>query len=191
MSNETWSNLLGRYEEAIPDLDAFEISVWRNGGPGRTLSRRSVKHNSFAPWAGVNKLADDEEYGLSSRVSVGGRRRHLAMIDFAGRPGVEEVRRQCALLAHEYDCGFCVLSSGRSYHAYLFRAFGERSWVKFMGRLLLGTPPVDSARRLDVDVRWVGHSLENGFSCLRWSATTARYLATPEVVASDLIRTDL
>jgi hypothetical protein len=62
---------------------------------------------------------------------------------------------------------------------YFHTALPADQWHRFLGRILLWTPPISNAAPVPVDARWVGHSLVQGFSALRLTKHTANYLQPP------------
>jgi hypothetical protein len=75
---------------------------------------------------------------------------------------------------------FFLFASGRSFHGYLIQLISIDEWHRFLGKLLLVNPPNSNYEK--IDSRWVGHSLENGFSALRISFNSEFYLRLPSFV---------
>jgi hypothetical protein len=116
-----------------------------------------------------------------SHVEYKGEVFHIPMIDFAGRPRLEELQRVGRRLAAAMDVGgdFIFFDTGRSYHGYSAELIPEKAWNGYLGELLLlNQPDVLPV----VDTRWVGHALARGFAALRWSHNTDRYLTMPCLV---------
>lgn len=111
-----------------------------------------------------------------------GNRYHIPMIDFACSHKsklLKKLNDRCVL----NNVGLLELQtfeffdSGRSFHGYGPTLMTEYQWLQFLGSLLLlnqvDLPPV-------VDGRWIGHSLKRGFSGLRWTRNSPKYLKVPE-----------
>jgi len=123
----------------------------------------------------LGALAPDEELALESRVRLGGRLRHIPMIDFYGmRP--QQLTAIVEVLPKFAHVEPLVYFSGRSFHAYFPILVGYSEWVKFMGSALLCNTP---SRPSVVDQRWIGHRLIGGYAALRWSWNTPRYKSMP------------
>lgn len=158
-----------------------EWSAFVNGGPGETLARRFIRSPSTVKQPPLDLLAN-EEVGLNSRCTAHGSQRHIPMIDLVSKSPIAGLRGPIRRLTAQLGMDAWIFDSGRSHHVYFIGSVDQREWTRFLGRLLLHTPPVDEQQELPVDVRWVGHSLENAFSCLRWTANTGRYLQVPNLV---------
>jgi hypothetical protein len=127
----------------------------------------------------LTNLAPDEELALESRVRVGGRWRHIPMIDFYGMKQ-EHLGSVLSVLPKFSNTKPFVYFSGRCFHAYFPILLTSREWLKFMGSVLLCNTP---SRPRVVDQRWIGHRLVGGYAALRWSRNTSRYKAMPTRVA--------
>lgn len=126
----------------------------------------------------VSHLEKEWELALNSVVLDGrGRRKHLGMIDFVGRPSIEIVRERVRkFLGPRIAAGLILFDSGRSIHGYSMSLMGPASWHHFLGRLLLMNMPGEEPV---VDERWIGHRLIGGYSALRWSANSTYYSMVP------------
>lgn len=129
------------------------------------------------------ELQAGQELAMHSVVNVGNRKLHIPMIDFAIDDTLlnsEVFNRLQNFLPKRVFLNLSVFNSGRSLHAYSTELLSPKEWREFMGRLLLinkrGAPDV-------IDGRWVGHRLIGGFSSLRWSNSSGKYLKIPERVA--------
>ncbi len=126
----------------------------------------------------ISRLDEGWELALNSLVIDGrGRRRHLGMIDFIGRPPVDLVREAARnILGPRVSASLALFDSGRSIHGYSLILMGPSDWFKFLGRLLLMNSPGELPI---VDERWVGHRLIGGYSALRWSANSSHHSVVP------------
>jgi hypothetical protein len=137
-------------------------------------------------WVGdqIESLPAGWELALNSNVKDHrNRKHHIPMIDFCGKnydvffDGYfrDIVGKKLIDKMYVYD-------SGRSFHAYFLTLFNTQDWINFMGRLLLlnlpGRPDV-------VDARWIGHRLCSGYSALRWSCNSSKYLRSPRYLTTD------
>lgn len=80
--------------------------------------------------------------------------------------------------------GWTFFKSGRSYHGYgplILQNIGE--FHRSLGRLL----QLNDKNLRIVDERWVGHTLENGGTQLRWTNQAEKYLGMPELVANPFV----
>lgn len=115
------------------------------------------------------------EVALHSRVTLGpGTVMHIPMIDFI-TPDVDVARS--LLLAQCRTVPWLLVSSGRSYHAYLGALVHFVGITRWLGCLL-------SLRGVHdvVDHRWVGHSLRRTCMHLRLTNRTSWYKAEPTIV---------
>jgi len=126
-------------------------------------------------------LPEGWELALNSEViDPRNRRSHIPMIDFYSRRTdflLSPYFR--SMVGSRFHDSMRIFDSGRSYHAYSSSLMSNKEWVSFMGALLLLAPPESESI---VDVRWIGHRLIGGYSALRWSCNTSRYLKYPEFV---------
>jgi len=163
----------------------FNFSIYIYKEKGKTHSRKYIKIP--APDLSSNllnnilsKLHPEEEFACHSLVDVSGKKRYIPLIDFS----VENE----SLLPWEFinekkelfDTDFYLFFSGRSYHGYFTTFITYQKWLKFAGDLLLLNQPNSYPTEI-IDSRWVGHSIINGFSALRWSSNTNKYLSEPRL----------
>ena len=161
----------------------FEYSRYVSGGRGRTISREicKVKGSELSTkWflKELSLLKAGEELAWHSSVYRLGARFHIPMVDFQGiyqenkfKPLVQNLLKRVKGNAYIFD-------SGRSSHGYMLSLLTEEEWYFYLGLLLLSNPFSSSEPQI-VDSRWVGHSLKQGFSALRWSKNTELYLQVP------------
>ncbi|MGB4776378.1 MAG: hypothetical protein WBP45_14475 [Daejeonella sp.] len=125
----------------------------------------------------LRNLKPDEELAIHSLVESNGIKYHLPQIDFSN-PTNEEIFESLRKLQNYFNYDIYLFKSGRSYHAYFDGLLNEEEWKKFLAKLILLNR---QNLNIDiVDVRWVGWSLDNGFSALRLSKNTPLYLSYPE-----------
>lgn len=121
------------------------------------------------------ELGPTQEMAWHSAVERRGEIFHIPMIDFVDRPAKSAFCSLNEALTAELKVTsqFLFFETGRSFHGYLPEIIPEQIWTKYLGRLLTvsesGHPPL-------VDTRWIGHALVRGFTALRWSHNTTRYL---------------
>ena len=110
----------------------------------------------------IKRLPEDRALAVTSRVTLyDQRKRHIPMVDFRCEP-TEAYLQNITEWMHEIDnTGGLVLKTTNSYHYYGITLLTDRQWVKFVGRCLLLVP--------DVDVRYLGHRLMEGWGSLRLS----------------------
>ena len=134
----------------------------------------------------INSLNSEQELAFHSEVkiiSLNGKvdYKHIPMIDFYINP-----------IDFTYDFHYWRLNNlmtsktknpilfetGRSLHGYGDKLLSLAEWHEFMGRLLL----VDQINRESpiIDTRWVGHRIIGGYSALRWSNNSGKYLSQPK-----------
>ena len=158
---------------------------------GETLSRNMVQISASqltVDWVEqqISSLSELEEFALHSRV----KRRfsdthyfHLPMIDFIGPDDIEVLSEKVKSLDTIVQSPLWLYSSGNSMHGYYFSLLSEPLWHQYLGALLLCNPP-SKIHNDCIDARWIGHSLEHGFSALRWSKNTPRYKSLPTLITS-------
>lgn len=133
----------------------------------------------------INSLNEEQELAFHSEIKIISPKgkvdyKHLPMIDFHINP-----------LDFKYDFHYLHLNhlmtsktknpilfeTGRSLHGYGSKLLNLAEWHEFMGRLLL----VDQIKRENpiIDTRWVGHRIIGGYSALRWSNNSGKYLSLP------------
>jgi hypothetical protein len=168
------------------DITHYEYSVYKSGGHGVTLSRfinRIEKATLTSNWlaAQINKLEPGEELAWHSTVYCGEKKCHIPMIDFVTTDSKEECIAAVNKLSMGKVCEPYFFSSGRSVHCYFSCILDRNEWIEYMGKLLL-LNPFNPNEPYIVDTRWVGHSIVNGFSALRWTSNSKFYLKMPEAV---------
>lgn len=164
----------------------FEFSRYIHLGLGRTLSREifhvQAKYLDGAWLADeMRRLTTAQELALHSRVMHKDGIYHIPMVDFAEVDSTELLLSKMQTVRQSLPVDITLYNSGRSVHGYYFCLIDEKDWYRYLGRLLLNNPPRNSNREF-MDSRWIGHSLENGFSALRWSCNSGVYKSLPELV---------
>ena len=150
---------------------------------GRTLERTMFSEKSGAVgsfWLEyqLKALRKSEELAFHSKVGKHGNEYHFPIIDFVGRHDVDELRKAFLAVFPDWDSVLHIFDSGRSYHGYIPQLLKKSEWIAFLGKLLLVNPPPHRGGPI-VDARWIGHSIVNQFSALRWSWNTSMYLGIP------------
>lgn len=144
----------------------------------------SISAKEFtAEWVerAIGSLGPGQELAVHSKVLIKNRTFHIPMIDFSLEEALtaKVVDRMRCFLPRAVMLNLAIYESGRSYHAYSTALLPPKSWIEFMGRMLL----INSKHNLDViDSRWIGHRLIGGYSSLRWSNNTNQYLGMPKRV---------
>jgi hypothetical protein len=168
----------------------LEFSKYISGGYGKTLRR--VPFQVDAKDINVNWLLEQEssleqgeELAIHSRVMYRNREFHIPMIDFIFisaldnlekelEPAIENLRPPVRLRCY---------NSGRSIHGYYFFLIAAGEWHEYLGSLLLCN--FTNQQQQIVDTRWVGHSLQHGYTALRWTHNSKHYKSLPRLVESD------
>lgn len=168
-----------------PEL-ILEFSRYVHLGSGRTLSRETFHieaSNLDDAWLAdeIRGLTKGQELAQHSRVVYKDRIHHIPMVDFAEAESTELLLLKMQAVRQSLPVDISLYSSGRSMHGYFFCLIDEKDWYEYLGRLLLCNAPFGSNRQI-IDSRWVGHSLEHGFSALRWSCNSAMYQSLPQLV---------
>jgi hypothetical protein len=132
----------------------------------------------------LNSLESEEELALHSRVNLKGATLHIPMIDFVNIGPWQEIHTRLQHISKRLGRNLWLYSTGRSLHGYYFVLVDEPSWYRFLGELLLCNSRGRSSSEI-VDSRWVGHSLVQGFSALRWSQNTSRHSSLPYLVNTE------
>jgi len=171
--------------EQDPEL-TLEFSRYVHLGSGRTLSREIFHVNARDlddTWLAeeIRGLAETQELALHSRVVQKDRILHIPMVDFAQVDSLKALLLKTQAVRQSVPVDITLYDSGQSMHGYFFCLIEEKDWYKYLGRLLLCNSPFGSPDQL-VDSRWVGHSLEHGFSALRWTCNSAIYQSLPQLV---------
>lgn len=130
----------------------------------------------------VAELGPDEEMALHSLVESKRGVFHIPMIDFIGHPAKKLVSEISRMVKREMGLTsrLILFDTGRSFHGYFPDLIAVETWSRYLGELLLFTEPDESPV---IDTRWVGHALVRGFTALRWSHNTNRYLAMPRLAS--------
>jgi hypothetical protein len=171
-----------------PEL-ILEFSRYVHLGLGRTLSRKTFSveaRNVDDAWLAdeIRSLSEGQELALHSKVVQKDRIFHIPTVDFAHVDSLKTLLSKTRTVRQSLPVDLTLYDSGLSMHGYFFCLIDETDWYKYLGRLLLCNPPFDSNDQL-VDSRWVGHSLEHGFSALRWSCNSGIYQSLPQHVDVD------
>jgi hypothetical protein len=164
----------------------LEFSRYIHLGHGRTLSRdifHVEAHNLDTKWLvnQIESLSREEELALHSKVLQQGQTYHIPMVDFVHVKSTEGLVDKMLPVSRLLSTDITFYDSGQSMHGYYFCLIGERNWYEYLGRLLLCNSPLAADEQV-VDSRWVGHSLEHGFSASRWSCNSGIYGGLPQLV---------
>jgi hypothetical protein len=167
----------------------LEFSRYVHLGLGKTLSRETFHVEARcvdSAWLAeeIRGLSEGQELALHSRVGHKNRICHIPLVDFANVGSAEMLIARTQSLSQSLPVDIALYSSGRSMHGYYFCLIDEAEWYKYLGRLLLCDPPFGTEEQI-IDSRWVGHSLEHGFSALRWSCNSPIYQSLPQLVDVD------
>jgi len=163
----------------------LEFSKYIHLGPGRTLSR-DIFHveagNLDTEWLAnqLENLSREQELALHSKVLQQGQTYHIPMVDFVQSKSTEILVDKMRPVSQLLSTDIALYDSGQSMHGYYFCLISEKEWYEYLGKLLLCNDPL--ADEQVVDSRWVGHSLEHGFSALRWSCNSGIYSGLPQLV---------
>lgn len=125
----------------------------------------------------IESLPADRALAVTSRVALHGHgSRHIPMVDFRCKSTETPSQKITEWMKEIDSAGGIVLRTTNSFHYYGISLLTDRQWVKFVGRCLLLVP--------DVDVRYLGHRLWEGWGSLRLSQDPdpARSGHEPEVV---------
>lgn len=163
-------------------IKEIEFSKYISGGQGLTLKRELFKLSLDNIREDLNivisNLKKGEEVAVHSKVFTAGEVRYLPKVDFAFKNLDNNAEAICKKISKQLNAPLYLFNSGNSYHGYIINLLGINEWHKFLGSLLLLNPrnkPFEI-----VDSRWVGHSLENGFSALRISNNSGFYIQVPQ-----------
>lgn len=126
----------------------------------------------------VADLNPDQEMAVHSRIMLADRVFHIPMIDFVNAVKMDEIQRRMRHINKWIGKEIWIYKSGRSLHGYYFTLVDETVWKKFLGKLLLCNSRGEFPNEI-IDSRWIGHSLDHGFSALRWSQNTERHQSPP------------
>jgi hypothetical protein len=164
----------------------LEFSRYIHLGQGRTLSR-DIFHvearNLDTKWLvnQIGSLSREQELALHSKVLQQGQTYHIPMVDFVQVTSTESLVDKMLPVSQLLSTDIAIYDSGQSMHGYYFCLIGEREWYEYLGKLLLCNRPLATDEQV-VDSRWVGHSLDHGFSALRWSCNSGIYSGLPQLV---------
>ncbi|MEP7341307.1 MAG: hypothetical protein ABI977_26490 [Acidobacteriota bacterium] len=129
----------------------------------------------------IDNLTESQELAFHSKIQCNSSVFHIPMVDFVNTASVEDVKFQMGLISKKLCADIRYYNSGRSLHGYFLCSVNEKQWYEFLGSLLL----CNSATTVDqifIDSRWIGHSLEHGFSALRWSHNSGMYKSLPRII---------
>lgn len=165
----------------------FEFSRYVYSQRGLTSSREVFEAHAFSvsdAWmmSQIERLTSRQELAWHSRAWLQGKCYHIPMIDFLGRQEPDEIIHYMKAIGICHSCSFFLFDSGRSLHGYFDILIPVGEWLSFLGSLLLLNRS-DSTIRQVTDSRWVGHSLEHGFSALRVSNNTNPRQCLPTLVS--------
>jgi hypothetical protein len=122
------------------------------------LSRHQVTQQYLSRL--LDGLPHGEALAVTSRLRLHGSQiGHIPMVDFRCSHAASD--RLVDYLQQLHPEGGFLLKTTNSYHFYGNTLLTHSKWRRFAGRCLLGEP--------DVDVRWLGHRLIEGWSSLRIS----------------------
>jgi|GEM_PF-3118628 len=173
------------FKSKIPIIIYYSKYVNGEVGLGNTKSREINAVTDIKPLFKefeclLKNLKSDEEMAIHSLVESNGNKYHIPQVDFS-IPTNSDIFESMSKLQNDFNFDVYIFKSGRSYHAYFDGLLNEEDWKKFLGKLILLNKP---QMNIDIiDIRWVGHSLTNGFSALRLSKNTPLYLSYPEYLA--------
>ncbi|OGU68693.1 MAG: hypothetical protein A2499_16595 [Stygiobacter sp. RIFOXYC12_FULL_38_8] len=122
-------------------------------------------------------LDKNQEFAINSAIKFpDGNIKHIPMIDFL--TGSIKTVRSIMPLIIQYPIieNMYIYDSGSSYHGYSTYLIDEKSWVKYMGLLLLLNLP---GKEPIIDYRWIGHRLNAGYGTLRWTSNSKKHLHEP------------
>ncbi len=160
----------------------FEFSNYLPGDKGQTIFRELFHYQISKPHSfnGFEFNQSKYEIALHSGVKIDGNTFQIPMIDFNVDANSKNVIYKLEKLK-VLDNELYIYKSGRSFHGYYLKLLTLTEWYKYLGSLLLLNDRKKPFKF--VDSRWVGHSLEHGYSALRLTNNTDQYLRIPEFVA--------
>lgn len=165
-------------------IDFIEFSKYVSGGQGITLQREifKVAKDNFLKSIeeNITQLKPNEELAVHSNVYFGNECLCVPLIDFAFNSLNDNTENICKQVQRYFGEPLYLYNSGRSFHGYILTLISRNEWYKFLGFLLLLNSPNDAFH--NIDSRWIGHSLEFGFSALRLSCNSKYYIQKPEFV---------
>jgi hypothetical protein len=182
-SNHPFSFLSAKLLDQKPEL-VLEFSKYVHLGRGKTLSREILQAEARhidSHWVHLQflTLLKGQELALHSRIYDNDKIYHIPMIDFINTTSEEEALEKVRHISKILRSDIYLFKSGNSLHGYYFCLIDENQWHKYLGSLLLCNPPPNAGEEI-IDSRWIGHSLEHGFSALRWSHNTEIYQSIPQ-----------
>jgi len=169
--------------KAHPDI-ILEFSRYVHLGYGKTKSRDifNVEGKYITrEWLKeqICSLTSGQELALHSRIIYRGKEFHIPMIDFINANSPEKVFPCLSDVNNQLPADIWFYTSGQSLHGYYFCLLDKEHWYKYLASIGLCNKPHNPDI---VDQRWIYHSLDHGFSALRWSHNTVIYKSMPEVV---------
>jgi hypothetical protein len=123
-------------------------------------------------------LTEGQELALHSSVKFRNITYHIPMVDFINSDSINEVGPGIKHIKEWLSADISYFYTGQSLHGYFCCLINQNTWYKYLGALLLCNPRPGTGKDI-IDTRWVGHSLEHGFSALRWSHNTKKYKSLP------------
>lgn len=178
--SEIIKELAGR----LADDFFFELSIYEYE-PQSILDTRQIIKIKAAEFTQalieqkIDELAPNKELAFHSILRHNKMKYHIPMIDFKAPESLirNSINSLQKVIPKKIFNELVFYNSGRSCHAYSLKMINNSEWIDFMGRLLLVSHPHEEQI---IDTRWIGHRLMSGFSSLRWSANTDKYLALPQ-----------
>jgi len=133
-------------------------------------------------------LKNEQDLAVHSKIRIGENVFHIPMIDFLNINNLDLSIQELLTRSSENNKDLFekilqklfIYSSGRSLHGYSYILLNEEKWHKYLGDLLLLN---SSSLKGIIDSRWVGHSLVNGYSALRWSLNSESYKSVPSRIS--------
>lgn len=129
----------------------------------------------------VEQLNGEQELAMHSKIIWKSVVFHIPMIDFINIHTFEDIAPRIETVNEFLEENISVYNSGNSFHGYYFCLINDKRWHEFLGKCLLSNSPRVSPSQI-IDPRWIGHSLEHGFSALRWSKNTNRHRSIPYLI---------
>jgi len=180
-----WSfvNMLSEFK-SIQFKDAlvkFHFSIYKNGipGSGKTPDRiiLDIQELSYDSLINIqDSLKEGYELAINSLITINERNFHIPFVDFSSEDENAQFLRSTSDLIKKCKSDLYLLKSGHSFHGYFDLLLSEENWISYLGNLLLMNKPNANI----VDSRWIGHSLQQGYSALRISFKTKAYKQFPE-----------
>ena len=139
------------------------------------------------PWLQeqMSSLGNQQELAIHSRVKLThGKVRHIPIIDFTNVLSADVAIHRMTYITNMLGVPLNLYRSGNSLHGYYHALISKRDWYDYLGSLLLCNLPDKIAEDV-IDSRWVGHSLRQRYSALRWSKHTDTYKEIPTQVFAE------